>query len=206
MVQLIHQALRRDFRGLSHAVRSLAPGDSERAGAVVGYSELVTAQLSHHHVLEDRELWPLLRSKLAGDEEAENALATAELEHLEIVRMVERVRAGMVDLASTGAASAALTDDVAVLTSRLEEHLDAEERKVLPLLERYLTAREYARFERVARKETGAKGAAVFFPWILHDAGHEGTAVLRSLPMPMRLLYKRRWRPSYERIFRAAFP
>jgi hypothetical protein len=89
---------------------------------------------------------------------------------------------------------------VDALATALPQHLAHEERDALPLLDQVLTAKEWRGFVTDQRRKTGIRGAAQMFPWLLDSAPAEQVqAVLNTLPPPLRLVYRRIWRPRYER-------
>jgi hemerythrin-like domain-containing protein len=206
MVRLIHRGLRRDFRFLIDGLRSLTPGDHERAGCLVNYSEFLIFQLERHHLMEDENLLPLLEPKLVGQPEAARGLANARRQHREIDEVVERLPRAVSQFLDTAKNSAEMLEMGELLIARLDEHLDDEERDIFPLFEQHLTSREFARFERAAKQEMGLRGATTFFPWVLHGATRQEEAqILGPLPMPLRLLCRWKWQPVYERQLSATF-
>jgi hemerythrin-like domain-containing protein len=141
---VVHTAFRREFRLVPALVRATADGDTTRAKVVADHLELITMFLHHHHAGEDRLLWPTLLDRIADEHcplvllmEAHHEAISAQLE------VVEELRALYCALAT-----AECRDDLAVALDRLyqllDEHLTAEEQRILPLAARYLGAAEWA--------------------------------------------------------------
>ena len=65
---------------------------------------------------------------------------------------------------------------------------------------RALTAAEWQKFAADQRRKNGIRGAAQLFPWLLDGAPAERVqAVLKRFPPPLRVVYRRIWRPRYAR-------
>jgi hypothetical protein len=199
MVNLIHAALRRDLGRLSGAVRGPSL-ESTVANRLHGRWQFVSGQLVHHHRTEDESLWPLVRPKLADSAEELGVVDKMEAQHRTLAPASAAVeRAFAAYLRGTGSA-----DDVAVqldaMRSVVESHLHDEESQAFALIDKSLSDKEFASFEKATAKGVGIRGAARFFPWILDGAPQEdGEAALRVLPGPLRALCGRRWVPRYER-------
>jgi hypothetical protein len=84
------------------------------------------------------------------------------------------------------------------LGSALRDHLDHEERTVLPLLEQHLSRAEWRQFLVTERNRTPLRERPTFLAWVLdgaEDADRE--AVLGELPPPGRVVYRRVIGPRY---------
>jgi hypothetical protein len=79
-----------------------------------------------------------------------------------------------------------------------------EESDALPLLERRLGKAGWDDFGKHVRGQVGGmSGAAEYLPWVLEDAGHDvQRTILRLLPVPARLVYRRVWEPRYRKSVR----
>lgn len=189
MMYAIHRAFRRDLR-LLEAAQHDDPAAFRQAW------QLFKTYLMIHHLAEDHSLWPVLRTKLAGRDEALGMLQAMESEHAQLDTAVEKVDAALGQAGGERALPALMADVAACLT----DHLDHEEAQALPLLESELTAAEWGAFVTEQRNQVGIKGASTFFPWLLDGASeHERRAVLDRVPAPLRLVYRTVWRPRYER-------
>ena len=64
---VVHDSIRRQFGQAPALVRGVAPGDTDRAAVVADHLDLLGALLHHHHVGEDRLLWPVLQPRVPAD-------------------------------------------------------------------------------------------------------------------------------------------
>ena len=63
-----------------------------------------------------------------------------------------------------------------------------------------LTAAEWRGVGRKIASKNGLAAGSEMFAWILDGAGREhAAATLAQLPRPLRLLYRARWKPRFER-------
>jgi iron-sulfur cluster repair protein YtfE (RIC family) len=202
---MVHDAIRRDLRNLARAVAS-AQAAADPALAPPGQAgwEILERQMRNHHADEDRSLWPRIRARLTPQSAATEALDAAEAEHERLdplVAQVDRAFAGH-DAGHDGGQDggrAGLAAAVASLAAEANAHLEHEERDVLPLMAEVLTPDDWKAFVNEQRQALGMKGAAEFFPWLLEDASPENAqGVLDQLPPPLRMVYRRIWRPRYE--------
>jgi Hemerythrin HHE cation binding domain len=194
-----HDAFRRDLTRLARTA-----GDASRRESVQAGWELFKRQLHLHHTIEDELIWPALRPRLAHSEAALSALAAMEAEH----ELIDPLLAA-VDQAF-GAADQAFGQDrselpavIDALTSSLTGHLRHEERDGLPLIGVALTAAEWRGMGRKMASKNGMAASAEMFAWILDGTDREhNNATLAQLPPPLRLLYRARWKPRFERTSR----
>jgi hypothetical protein len=92
----------------------------------------------------------------------------------------------------------ALQPAFADLGSALRDHLDHEERTVLPLLEQHLSRVEWHRFLVTERNRTPVRERPTFLAWVLDDAEEaDRDAVLGELPPPGRVVYQHVIGPRY---------
>lgn len=128
MLMMSHHAFRRDIARFIQAVEQIKAGDSSRAEALQGeWKESYRQALHGHHMIEDENMFPDLRSKhpsLAG------ALDTLTAQHHYIDPILERGDAAFADLAHPEQAEAVIRE----LKALLDEHLAFEEEQVTPFL------------------------------------------------------------------------
>jgi hypothetical protein len=210
-----HRAFRRDLTRLARAASrpagALRSEPARRRSVAAGW-ELFKRELHLHHTAEDEIIWPALRPRLAHSEHALSVLDAMAEEHARIDPLLAAVDAafqggsggsppgseGFRGVVPPGQHS--LADVIDALASTLTGHLGHEERDGLPLIGVALTAAEWrgAGF-RIARRNGLSEGGEMF-AWMLDDAGREdATATLKSLPPPVRLLYRAVWKPRYEK-------
>ena len=193
-----HDALRRDLTRLAKAAAFAdLPDPARRAAVTVGW-ETFKRQLHLHHTAEDAIIWPTLRDRLSRSQQALSVLDSMESEHSAIDPLLASV-----DHAFAHPQDGRLGDVTDALASTILAHLAHEERDALPLIGVGLTASEWrsAGF-RIARKN-GLSAGGEMFAW-LNDgaAADQAAAVLKTLPPPVRLVYRSVWRPRYGRTTR----
>jgi hypothetical protein len=159
-------------------------------------------ELHLHHTAEDEIIWPALRPRLAHSEHALSVLDAMEEEHTRIDPLLAAV-----DAAFAGAPEAAdwpgedrLADVIDALASTLTGHLGHEERDGLPLIGVALTAAEWRGVGRKMASKNGLSAGSEMFAWILDGADRDHSkATLAQLPPPLRLLYRARWKPRFDK-------
>jgi hypothetical protein len=199
-----HRAFRRDLTRLARAASrpagALRSEPARRRSVAAGW-ELFKHELHLHHTAEDEIIWPALRPRLAGSEHALSVLDAMEEEHARIDPLLAAV-----DAAFAGAPEAAdwpgedrLADVIDALASTLTSHLGHEERDGLPLIGVALTAAEWRSAGFKIARRNGLSEGGEMFAWMLDSADREdAAATLKSLPPPVRLLYRAVWKPRFE--------
>ncbi|MGH9047318.1 MAG: hemerythrin domain-containing protein [Acidimicrobiales bacterium] len=198
---MIHEAFRRDVGRLRDAVRSPDVG-FPRARQLRDHWGFVNEQLHHHHRVEDEALWPLLRPKLVGDDQELAVLDEMEAQHLTLEPKCLAVTQGFATYAEQpgGSAGEDLAERLDVLATALKAHLDDEESRGFPVIDRTMSPEEFESFGKATAKAVGMRGSARFFPWIFERADPvERRAVLDMPPAPVRILSRYLWEPRYAR-------
>jgi hypothetical protein len=93
-----------------------------------------------------------------------------------------------------------LADVIDILASTLTGHLAHEERDGLPLIGVALTSAEWRGVGFKIARRNGMSQGSEMFAWMLDGAGREDAAgALRTLPPPLRLLYRAIWKPRFDK-------
>jgi hypothetical protein len=150
-----HRGFRSELRNAPGLVRDVAAGDTTRSAIVGGHLDFIMTALHHHHRAEDASIWPKLHAR-APERAAE--VGRMEEAHHAITVVAERVQSALARWAQSGDATLArqFLPTLAELSSRVDEHLDDEERNVVPLIAEYLSAKEWRKFL--------ARGSAFLIP------------------------------------------
>ena len=151
---LAHRAMVRDLDrvaelGAREAGRRL---DRRRAAAVADYVSDLCDSIHHHHSAEDEVLWPVLE-RSAG---AHVDLTELTDDHAVLDPKLARIREGAASLKASGLFPARLAADLADLRDTLREHIEDEERTIVPLIRRYVSVADWNEVEAKIRKR-GAK-------------------------------------------------
>lgn len=179
---------RREFGLMPQLLRGSA--DPDRARTIAHHFDTVTATLHHHHHSEDEDLWPLVLHRAAVAAAA--PVGSMEAQHAQLADALTSLQSQVRDWSAAPTADVAetLANDTQQLVWLLNEHLDAEEEHLVPLMERHITAVEVQ--EIVARG--GAIGATgdpealpLAFGMMLYEADPEIVdRAVASVPPSMR--------------------
>lgn len=206
---LAHAALRREFDLLPQLVRDVTPGDTVRAALVGEHAELLCHVLHRHHEGEDLELWPRLHERAGAAAEAivstmETQHHAIEEAHAEVVRLLPGWR-------GTAQGGAELADGLERLRAALVEHMAMEEKEILPLAEKYVTAAEWKKLGEHGMASTPKKDIPLVLGMVMYEGDREVVnEVLADAPLPIRLLMpiigRRRYAAHARRIHGTATP
>jgi hemerythrin-like domain-containing protein len=125
--------LRRDAARLESLARALerpSPGRAQLPKGWVTFRQI----LQVHHAAEDDDLWPVLQRHLT-DQQDLHQVDLMVAEHRDLEAAIEAVDAAL-------ASGVGVTTAASELGVVLGGHLDHEEQRVFPLLERHLSRRE----------------------------------------------------------------
>ena len=196
---VVHRAFRREARALPGLVAAVRPGDVARARLLAEHLDDCTLGLHLHHSGEDELLWPLLLRRV--DLEAELVLSM-ESQHQEISAVFTRITDLLPRWRETAgererdALAAALTEAAALLT----EHLDQEEKEILPLVEQHLTSAEWERLGEHFGEGLPRQKMLFFMGSLLEEATPEEQALfLAKIPLPGKALWYLLGRGAYRR-------
>jgi hemerythrin-like domain-containing protein len=187
---IVHRMFRRECALLPQLVAAVPVGDVARARSVAGHIREVLDMLHHHHLGEDELLWPRLstRTRFHAD-----LLARMDSQHHVLAVLLEHVATALPEwrqapAAHTGAPLTALLEQI---SNGLDDHFDEEEARILPLVERVITAAEY--------REVGQRGLVsipltrrlIMLGYLLEDTTpRERADFLAAVPAPARLAYR----------------
>ena len=188
-----HDAFRRDLTRLARTASAANLSDPARRESVAAGWDLFKRELHLHHTAEDEIIWPALRPRLAHSAAALSVLDAMEAEH-------ERIDPLLAAVDTEFPGGDRLADVIDALTSALTGHLAHEERDGLPLIGVALTAAEWRGVGRKMASKNGMAAGSEMFAWILDGADRDhAAATLGQLPPPLRLLYRARWKPRFEK-------
>ena len=189
---VVHRMFRREFRAMPGLLRAVVAGDTARSEYVGEHIALLATALHHHHSGEDELLWPTLLGRVGS-------LNTDLVARMEAQHEVVSVGLATVDTLLPrwrSTADASTRDELATVlaevSAALDEHLDEEEKEVLPLVSSYITQAEWTAIGEHGKSglPKGRKGF-VALGMILEDATpDERVRFLDLLPVPVKLIYK----------------
>ena len=185
----IHSAFRRELRLASALVRSVEPGDRLRAGVVSAHLDLVDRFLHHHHTIEDSMVWPKLLERVPA--EIMPIVELMETQHEIVADLLKRTNALRMEWRKDADSSRAaqLATLYARLHDALVEHLDAEERHVMPLVEACITQQEWAAIGKAAQRGTALKDGPRMLGMLAYDGDPDVIQdMLAAVPAAMRAI------------------
>jgi ribosomal protein L12E/L44/L45/RPP1/RPP2 len=131
---------------------------------------LVSKVLDLHHSGEDKQVWPRLRER--GTAEIASIVGVMEEQHGVIHHGLLQVAAAVESWRDS--ASVQTRDDLAGAVSQflpaMREHLALEEERVVPLIEKYITAAEYALLSQEGNAEVPRDTLPTIFGMIMYEA------------------------------------
>jgi hemerythrin-like domain-containing protein len=196
---VVHRAFRRELTLIPDAVRRVRPGDTRRAAVLAQHGRLLLDALHLHHTGEDELLWPKLLDRCPPDTAMVNRM---EGQHEIVDHSIERLRPALERWVAE--ARPAVTEEVAAAFDRLAgalfEHLDEEERLVLPLAARHLTQPEWDEIGQHGIAAMSKAQLPLLFGMILEEATPaEAAELYAAVPAPVRLLTRLVFLPRYRR-------
>ncbi len=199
-MKALHSAFRREYATAAALVRAVPPSDVDRVRVVDRHLEFVDRFLHHHHTLEDEKLWPKLLGRVPV--EIAPVVELMESQHEVVDGCLERANTLREQWRTT--ADPMLGEQLASLYSRLHtalvEHLDAEEARVMPLVEVAITNAEWAELAKAGQSAFPGREGVLLFGMIQRDAGDDVIAqMLSDAPAPVRYLLPKLARRSYRR-------
>jgi hemerythrin-like domain-containing protein len=185
---IVHQTFRRSYQESAALVRANPTPSAHRVDFLADHVDFGISLLHHHHAGEDELLYPLLLER-APDQAA--STEHIEHEHQEVAGHIDAVSAACA--AWRAAPSAASGEELATaldeLNARLQEHLDDEEREIVPLAAVTLTQEEWETLGRHAMAAIPKDKLGIAFGMLTEPLSDDDRHFMRShLPAPVRLL------------------
>ncbi|MFJ9561296.1 hemerythrin domain-containing protein [Streptomyces fuscichromogenes] len=194
---VVHRVFRRESALLPRLVRAVPDGDRTRAARVAAALRDYILGLHHHHHAEDELIWPLLRARAARDE---GLVARMTEQHEAIDRTLATVTEWTPLWERSGDRIPGEELALALDAHRvaLLEHLDEEERSVLPLVAEHLTVPEWELVGRRGLEGLPKNKRMLALGAILEEATPEESAFfLAKVPSIGRLLWQAVGRRQY---------
>lgn len=196
---IIHRVFRREAGLLPGIIRAVPAGDTARAAYVADAVKGYLGGLHSHHTLEDQMVWPLLHERAEGKD---LLLAEMERQHQEIDHTVSAVAGLLPDWQRDADphAGSKLAEALEAHQLTLLEHLDDEEKYVVPLIAEYLTVAEWDAVGQRGLAEIPKNKLLAALGAILEDAtAPERAYFLGKVPAAGRLMWVIVGRRQYAR-------
>jgi hemerythrin-like domain-containing protein len=172
-----------------------------RAAALAGFISDVCHAINLHHTREDSITWPLIESS-AG---AAVDLTDLSDDHSGLDPMLDELRAAAHSFAANPSDVSKLATSVRQLSEHLDEHIEEEERRIFPVIEKYVTAEDWKKSEDVIGKQSTMKEIRFDLAWVDHYATREEMAQLRKSAGPALAILMPLLRPGHRRRQRVVF-
>jgi len=206
---VMHHAFRRDLARFESAVRHTPVSDAATWRALHRRWAKFAEALHHHHAVEDATFWPIMleRVQQSDDEVARRTLIDMESEHGEIDPALASCAQGFADMDEHPCDDHRNALDVHVTATRvaLLDHLRHEETEALPLLQRVMTADDYAACEAAAAKGYPPKTFPFLLPWMAAGLPADVVSKVLREAGPVFAVLLKLFRPGFERQERRAF-
>lgn len=194
---VVHSGFRREFRLAPGLVRSVVAGDTARATQVATHLGMITDLLHHHHTGEDELVWPTLLARVP--EQLAPIVELMEGHHAAVHDLLEQFPGTVRDW--TAGAQLAPRDRLADLLDRLyvilDEHLTAEEQRLLPIAATYMSQEEWDRLGERAPK-LPMRQQTIVLGSMMYDGDPEILAqMLSKAPWVVRILLPHFARRAY---------
>jgi hypothetical protein len=194
---VIHRIFRRGFPELAALVRTVPPGDAARAAAIAPHLEFLIGGLHHHHAAEDAQLWPRLLERAPA--EAHAVIEKMPADHHAIDTQVGQIRA-LLPTWRTHPTADRMASAIDELDRVLVEHLDLEERAMLPLVAAHLTEADWSRLgEEAFEPFTNEEKLIATGQMIDVATPEEASVFMGRLPILIRLMWKLLGQGKYRR-------
>jgi hemerythrin-like domain-containing protein len=187
----VHTLFRREYALMPALVRSVAANDKERSGIVADHIELVNTVLHHHHRVEDKHLWPRLLDR--GSKDVASIVHVMEDQHQRLETMIAQVDGATRSWRSSAdsKSGATLADALDRMIALLDDHMGMEEERILPMVEKYITAAEWDMMVQEAAAETPRENIPLIFGMVMYEGDPEVIRqILSQMPPEMRPLVK----------------
>jgi hemerythrin-like domain-containing protein len=177
---VVHDMFRREFTAIPGLVSEVAEGDHAHVATVAHHVEWMVTFLHAHHKGEDLLVWPKLLDRVPTT--IDPLIYTMEAQHHGLAQALDDLGAKAVAWRTTSAGQDrdAVACAATQLLGRITEHLDLEEREVLPLIDTYLTQKEWAQVGGSGLKKMSFSQITVAFGMILHGATPQQVHIMRE--------------------------
>lgn len=200
---LIHRIFRSSFAELARLVTEVRASDAARASAVADHLGFTLDGLIAHHTTEDDLVWPVLLERARP---SAAMVERMEAQHRSLHTGIEEVRrlADAWRREPSLEVARELSTAVTGMLGQLTTHLDEEERDVVPLIAEHLSVTEWDHVGKTAfDKFTPAQRFTAMGQMLEVASPAEAAAMLASLPVPVKLLWRLFGRRRYRKYVEA---
>jgi len=149
---MVHRMFRREFGLAASVVRQVSCGDSRRAHSVAAHLRFIGTTLHHHHGGEDRYVWPLLERRAPVQASAHVVAVMEQHRRVGVVQAAVDAELPIWSCGPSADSGERLADALERLAVVLAEHMDYEERYVVPLMEAHIGLDEWNEIVQAIRE------------------------------------------------------
>ena len=206
---LMHHAFRRDLQRFAAAVEGTPVAERRTWSALAERWERFALVLHHHHSVEDADFWPplLAAADAAGAPAEREVLEAMEDEHEQLDPALDRCRQAFTAMAGHPCDDHRNALEVRLTAVRevLSHHMTHEETEALPLVQRRLTAAQWAACEKAAARGYPTRLVPFLVPWVADGLPAPVLRAFLADAGPVYALLLRVVRPRYARAEGRAF-
>lgn len=185
---MIHGCLRRATAAIVRAAPTIHAADRRRAAAFHRYWVGFLHELEHHHTVEDDVLFPALAERAA---DVADTLAHVAADHHRIDELMAEALDSIEAVTERGTHSMLRLGAFQRFDALLGEHLDLEERLLIPRFPELFGHDEYEAFTQQAMKLLSPRQALFTVPFIADNADPDVfTQLLATAPLPLRVVHR----------------
>jgi hemerythrin-like domain-containing protein len=166
----VHAAFKREFSLLPALVRSVSPGNQQRAHIVADHIHFLMTILHEHHTSEDEFLWPKLLDR--GSAEVIETAHLMESHHATLAKILEDLGLEL-DVWHDSVATRrgpALTAILNRMTPALIEHMTLEESRALPVIEQHVSADEWQQLVEAVRGRLSNDNLPLILGMVMYES------------------------------------
>jgi hemerythrin-like domain-containing protein len=184
---LVHTMLRRELSLLPALIRGADRNDARNRALIGAHAQLVFQILHAHHEGEDLVLWPLLLER--AEAEAREIVAVMGEQHQAIAAAHDEAVRRLGVWCRSGHGGDAFAKVLDGLVQVLTEHTSLEEKAVLPLAEKYVTAAEWGQMGQHGMDTFQKRLLPLAFGMLMYEGDRAMVQrTLSNAPLPARLL------------------
>jgi hemerythrin-like domain-containing protein len=200
--RVVHRAIRQSATALAETAVVLETADPDRRAAFARYWKGYAGEVLHHHSVEDDIFFPALVERVPV---AAELIRRTDEDHAHLDELMAAIEASVGEMRA-GRMAPELVALTRELDQHMADHLDFEDRDILPLFERHFSAEEYDAMDAAAVKTAGLGPQMAFSVPMLVGAmtPEEHAVILPGAPLPLRVLH-RLSRRSHDRLRSRAF-
>lgn len=192
---VIHRVFRHGFPMVAELVRRTPTGDTARAEPIAAHLDFLLNGLHNHHSGEDVHIWPRLLERAAPQTEL---ITRMEQQHEMVAKRLERVRTLLETWRRTPVNGSELAAALDEFIADIVEHLDDEERNVVPLIRTHITSEEWARFgQETFEKFTNSEKLVATGTLEEVATPEEATWFIGNLPLAIKVMWRLAGRRKY---------